>query len=196
VGPRKMGAVPLRLGPGQPVAIFSAGSMSNRRRLKIISGGQSGADRAALDAAINLGVEYGGWIPRARKAEDGPLDPSYNKLMEIDSDSYADRTEQNVIGGDGTLIFTTGTPTGGTAYTIECARVHGKPHLVVYLRGKSDEKAIGRIEDWLATIRPKVLNVAGPRESKSPGIYKRVLQIMTQVLTSSPTLCGRPHRQK
>jgi len=83
---------------------------------KIISGGQTGADRAALDVAIKLSIPHGGWIPKGRKAEDGPL-PEIYKLKEMPTDSYPARTEQNVIDSDGTLIIARGKLTGGTDYT-------------------------------------------------------------------------------
>ena len=83
---------------------------------KIISGGQTGADRAALDAAIRLGIPHGGWIPKGRIAEDGPLAATY-RLREMPTGGYAERTEKNVMDSDGTLIISHGAPTGGTEYT-------------------------------------------------------------------------------
>ncbi len=89
---------------------------------KIISGGQTGADRAALDVAIKLDLPHGGWIPKGRKAEDGPLTDKY-QLQEMSTASYSKRTEQNVIDSDGTLIICRGKPTGGSDYTrLMCGR--------------------------------------------------------------------------
>ncbi|MCX5912053.1 MAG: putative molybdenum carrier protein, partial [Deltaproteobacteria bacterium] len=97
---------------------------------KIISGGQTGVNRAALDVAIEFGIPCGGWCPKGRKAEDGPIDPKYS-LKETKSQEYQFRTEANVIEADGTLILTIGKPTGGTAYTAQMAFKYRKPHLVV-----------------------------------------------------------------
>ena len=95
---------------------------------KIISGGQTGADRAALDVALKLGIPHGGWIPKGRKAEDGPL-PEIYKLKEMPTDSYGARTEQNVIDSDGTLIIARGKLTGGSDYTRQMTLKH-KKHLL------------------------------------------------------------------
>jgi len=92
----------------------------------IISGGQTGADRAALDVAIKFNIPHGGWIPKGRKAEDGPLPEKY-QLQEMATNSYPKRTEQNVVYSDGTLIISHGTLTGGSAYTRKMAMKHGKP---------------------------------------------------------------------
>ena len=83
---------------------------------KIISGGQTGADRAALDVAIKLNIPHGGWVPKGRPAEDGPIHTKY-QLKEMPTDSYSDRTEQNVADSDGTLIISHGELTGGSAFT-------------------------------------------------------------------------------
>jgi Circularly permutated YpsA SLOG family len=133
---------------------------------KVVSGGQTGVDRAALDAALGLGLACGGFCPRGRRAEDGPIDERY-PLMETPSDDYAERTEWNVRDSDGTLVLTRGNPSGGTALTIELARRIGRPFLVVDLTGDPDPAAALR---WLAEARIGVLNVAGPRESQRPGI--------------------------
>ena len=99
---------------------------------KIISGGQTGADRAALDVALKLNITHGGWIPKGRKAEDGPLADKY-QLQEMPTDSYPKRTEQNVIDSDGTLIISRGKPTGGSDFTREMALKHKKQLLHVDL---------------------------------------------------------------
>jgi hypothetical protein len=150
--------------------------------MKIISGGQTGVDRAALDTAIELGMEYGGCIPRGRRAEDGPIDGKYDRLTELESPSYSTRTERNAVDGDATLIFTSGPPTEGTAYTVECAKKHGRPYLLVDLFGEKDEEARERIVKWLGETGPGVLNIGGPRESKVPGIYARTRRILRAVL--------------
>lgn len=150
--------------------------------MKIISGGQTGADRAALDVAIELGLDYGGFVPRGRKAEDGPIDEKYDRLIELASPEYETRTQKNVIESDATLVLTVGPPTGGTAFTERCADHHRKPNLVVDLGVVKGEEAVVSIKEWLASLRPAVLNVAGPRESKAPGTYNKVFSILREVL--------------
>ena len=99
---------------------------------QIISGGQTGADRAALDVAIKLGIPHGGWIPKGRKTENGPL-PVIYQLQEMPTDSYPARTEQNVIDSDGTFIFSRGKLTGGTDYTRQITLKHKKQLLGIDL---------------------------------------------------------------
>jgi len=94
---------------------------------KIISGAQTGADRAGIDAAIESGIEYGGWVPEGRKAEDGIVPEKYNKLQEMTRGGYPERTEQNVIDSDGTVIFGYGKLTTGSALTLKLAEQHEKP---------------------------------------------------------------------
>jgi len=135
---------------------------------RIVSGGQTGVDRGALDAAIALGIAHGGWCPKGRKAEDGVIPPEY-QLCENESPEYAARTERNVLESDATLILCRGEPTGGTALTLVFAQRHGRPHLVVDL-GRASAAQVRR---WLARVRPATLNVAGPRESSAPGIAEQ-----------------------
>lgn len=149
--------------------------------MKVISGGQTGVDRAALDAAIATGLNYGGSVPKGRMAEDGPIDQSYRMLREMPHGTYKNRTEKNIEDADATLIFTKGKPTNGTAYTITYARKSHKPILVIDLVDKSFESVVRKVEGWLELIHPRILNVAGPRESKSPGIYTHVLEILSVV---------------
>ena len=153
--------------------------------LKIISGGQTGVDRAALDAAMALNLSYGGAVPKGRKAEDGPIHRKYAFLRELPTERYDVRTERNVCDGDATLILTIGKPKGGTAYTAACARMQGKPHLLVDLGEKTDEEIVERVKDWLAQTRPTILNVAGPRASQAPGIYDRAYRLLHRILQPS-----------
>jgi hypothetical protein len=148
--------------------------------VKIISGGQTGVDRAALDTAIRLGVPHGGWIPKGRLAEDGPLPETY-ALQETASAVYAERTEKNVLDADGTLIIARGKLCGGTAYTREMAVKHGRPWLHVDLRRTPAFRAALEIRQWIATERIMVLNVAGPRASKDPRIYRDTLALLESV---------------
>lgn len=146
---------------------------------KIVSGGQTGADRAGLDAALELGISLGGWCPRGRRAEDGPIDSKY-PLRETGADDCRVRTELNVRDSDGTLIFTVGEPTGGTALTMAQAVTWGKPYLVIDLGGKSPDYSTVRA--WLVNDAIRVLNIAGPRESEAPGIYDLVKNFLNRLL--------------
>ena len=141
---------------------------------RIVSGGQTGVDRAALDVAIALGLACGGWCPKGRKAEDGRLDERY-PLKEAPTEDYAQRTTWNVRDSDGTLILTRGEPTGGTAQTVDDAVWLRKPSLIVDLAQAADPAVV---REWLAQHRIRVLNVAGPRESKDPGIYREASQFL------------------
>jgi len=147
---------------------------------KIVSGGQTGVDRAALDVARMLGLPCGGWCPKGRKAEDGPIAHQY-PLKETPSDDYAQRTAWNVRDSDGTLILTRGQPTEGTAFTIEVAERQDKPHLVLDL-GKQPDRAA--VQTWITTHRIRVLNIAGPREEKNPGIYAQASQFLRRLLSA------------
>ncbi len=148
---------------------------------KIISGGQTGADRAALDTAIELGVPHGGWIPKGRLTEDGPLPDKYN-LKEMPTESYPARTEQNVIDSDGTLIISRGLPIGGTAYTIEMAQKHKKPYLFINLEEISETDAPSIITSWTNEQGIEILNVAGPRASEDSKIYRSVKNIIKGII--------------
>ncbi len=151
--------------------------------MKIISGGQTGADRAALDAALELGFEYGGSVPKGRLAEDGPVDlERYPCMTELTKGKYLARTRKNVVDSDATLVFTMGRPTGGTKRTVEFARKYGRRYLLIDLEKMSKGAAVEEIKEWLVRIKPGILNVAGPKESTSPGMYSNVLQILLKVL--------------
>jgi Circularly permutated YpsA SLOG family len=138
---------------------------------KVISGGQTGVDRAGLDAAMAAGIPVGGYCLQGRRAEDGVIPGKY-PLIELDSPESRYRTEMNVITSDGTLIINRGNLTEGTRLTNELAVKHGKPHLIVQLYSDKiiqPEQAIR----WINGHTINVLNIAGPRESKCPGgIYR------------------------
>jgi len=153
------------------------GSMEPSHLEKIISGGQTGVDRAALDAALELGIPCGGWCPKGRRAEDGEIDVRY-PLRENFSTNYSARTERNVKESDGTLIISWGKPTGGTALTITYAQKHKKPYLVVDLSQGGDPEAVMQ---WGQSGKIEVLNVAGPRESEAPGIHDRAVKFLRRV---------------
>jgi predicted Rossmann-fold nucleotide-binding protein len=144
---------------------------------KIISGGQTGVDRAALDVALELDIPCGGWCPKRRRAEDGRIPQRYH-LKETASTSYPVRTEMNVSDSDGTLILTWGSPTGGTATTLKLAKKFKKPYLVVDLSKNHDPLFV---TEWAKTNKVKVLNVAGPRESKTAGIHDMAVEFLWKV---------------
>lgn len=150
--------------------------------MKIISGGQTGADRAALDAARELGLKYGGTLPRSRRTENGKLPLEYSGMEETVSPDYRERTVKNIRDADATLIFYRGTITGGTELTRRTARYSGRPYLLLDLCRTGEEEAVRIIRNWLDKIRPPILNVAGSRESGAPGIYEITYRIMISVL--------------
>ena len=150
---------------------------------KIISGGQTGADRAALDVAIELGIPHGGWIPKGRRTERGPL-PNKYRLKEMPTDSYPARTEKNVLESDGTLIISHGEMTGGTEYTAKMAQKHNKPWMHVDANQLSVEAAVQFVRAWISGNEIEVLNVAGPRASKDPQIYSTTKKILRELLQS------------
>ncbi|MFC1819533.1 YpsA SLOG family protein [Thermodesulfobacteriota bacterium] len=152
---------------------------------KIISGGQTGADLAALDVAIELGIPHGGWIPKGRKTENGRLSEKY-QMKEIKSIDYAQRTELNIVDSDGTIIFSHGKLTGGSALTLKLAKKHNRPCFHIDLDDLSDYKAAEIITDWLDIRNIEVLNVAGSRASKDPQIYEDVQNVLKSVLYPPP----------
>ena len=145
---------------------------------KLISGGQTGADRAGLDFALDVGLEHGGFVVKGRKAEDGRIDDRY-QLTELPTTSYPVRTKRNVRESDGTAIFSLGAElSGGSALTLSYARSVKKPiiHLHASNRGKVGPAV--QLEDFIASNRIEVLNVAGPRETKEPGVYEFTLEVL------------------
>jgi len=149
---------------------------------KIISGGQTGADRAALDFAIKNNIPHGGWMPKGRKTEEGPLPGCYN-LQEMATESYTHRTEQNVIDSDGTLIISHGELTEGSALTRDFAQRHRRPYLHVDLNEYSEASAAAfSVRGWIARHAIKTLNVAGPRASKDEDIYRGVMNLLEKAL--------------
>jgi hypothetical protein len=147
---------------------------------KIISVGQTGADRAALDVAIKFNILHGGWIPKGRIAEDGPLSDNY-QIQEMPTGSYPKRTEQNVIDSDGTVILTHGKLTGGSKLTQKLANQHQKPCLHINLNEIPDYNAVFLVRKWMYENYVKILNIAGSRTSKEPLIYKKVFDIIKGV---------------
>lgn len=148
---------------------------------RLISGGQTGADRAALDVALALDIPHGGWVPRGRRAEDGPLDARY-QMQETPYDEVSVRTLWNVRDSDATVIFTHGPLMGGSALTWECAVCLHKPCLHLDLNDGDEAEALARLRSWLRQHHPRTLNVAGPRASADPNIYGAVRRVLEQLL--------------
>lgn len=147
--------------------------MSSKRFTdRIVSGGQTGVDRAALDFAIEHRYPHGGYCPKGRKAEDG-LIPLCYQLVETDSENYRQRTKRNVQESDATLILNTGELADGSLETNRIAERMGKPVKVVALDDflEDADLRVALTQTWLRANNVNVLNVAGPRESKRPGIH-------------------------
>lgn len=145
---------------------------------KIVSGGQTGVDRAALDVALSKSMDCGGWCPAGRRAEDGPIAPHY-PLTETLTKNYLKRTKWNVRDSDATLILLRGLPTGGTAQTIQFAERLGKSCLVVDL---NEPISVTELISWLEKHNVQTLNIAGPRESTAPGIYQAACNYLAEWL--------------
>ncbi len=147
---------------------------------KIISGGQTGVDRAALDAALRLGIECGGWCPLGRWAEDGEIADLY-PLKETESPDPAERTSLNVSDSDGTLVLADEGLDEGSMLTVELAQKLGKSCLIFDFQGKGH---VSDVRDWIVRDEVKILNVAGGRESISPGIYELSIGFLTELFGS------------
>lgn len=172
-----------------------------KRISKIVSGGQTGVDRAALDVALEVGIPCGGWCPKGRRAADGRIPDRY-PLKETPSSTYPQRTEWNIRDSDGTLVLAlelvpksnakvrerNRSPIppwdlafrGGTALTIELARRQNKPLTVANLNGEATKA----VQTWIQACNIRVLNVAGPRESENRGIHSKAVEFLRQLLKS------------
>lgn len=162
--------------------------MSNNFIKEIVSGGQTGVDRAALDAAITFKIPHGGWCPYERKAEDGVISTRYNLkeaplsviAEQADPDAiYKKRTELNAKDSDGTLVLVKGSPVGGTLYTIEMLEKYKKPYFIFNL---SNLSKIDDIVSWIVKNNIHKLNVAGPRASQTAGIYEIAYGVISEVI--------------
>lgn len=151
---------------------------------RIVSGGQTGVDQAALDVAIELGIPHGGWCPLGRVCEEGRIDLKY-QLQELPTADYAARTLQNVKDSDGTLILYVQKLSGGTSLTGRYARELHKPLLRVRMDTKVDYAAIAK---WLQGNVIRVLNIAGPRASSQPTIHATTSTVLLRLFSGSPGL--------
>jgi hypothetical protein len=149
----------------------------------IVSGGQTGADRAALDWAIETGIPHGGWCPRGRRSEDGKIPDRY-LLKETQGTQYAQRTEWNVRDSDGTVIFTIDPDLrGGVKRTVEFAREYRKPWLHL-CQTVPIEACVERLLTFLHDHRIGILNVAGSRGSEEPDVGAFVHAVLAAVWDS------------
>jgi len=155
--------------------------VSIQPRLFVVTGGQTGVDRAALDTALELLLPVRGWCPKGRLAEDGTI-PALYPMQETPSTDVALRTEWNIRDSDGTLILSYGSLQGGTLLTAQLADQYKRPSLVLDALAFSQKDVI-RFRRWMQTNRIRILNIAGPRESANPGvIYSRAREILKQLL--------------
>ena len=153
--------------------------------IKIISGGQTGADRAAFDFALENGFETGGFVPRNRLAEDGRISERYLNLIETETETLAERTELNVKNSDATLILSHGHLKGGSLLTKEFAEKYKKPFLHIDFSALSFEQAVNKTQKWLDSIDCKNLNVAGSRTSEDSEIYDKAKAFLQNYLLNA-----------
>lgn len=146
--------------------------------MKIVSGGQTGADRAALDFAIEKGIEYGGWVPKGRLAEDGVIPARYSTLRETSTSRYPERTRKNVEDSDGTLIVSHGELTGGSMLTHTIAGSINRPCLHLDLEAAPITTAADELRKWTTRNDVRILNVAGPRASSDSQIYSKTRKLL------------------
>ena len=167
---------------------------SPERLLRIISGGQTGVDRAALDAALNVGVSCGGWCPAGRRAEDGVIPLRY-PLSELPGGGYDERTHKNVEDSDATLVVVFGRASGGTARTIQFCRQLGRPHLVVDAAIVPLDEAVRRAVQFVTERDLRQLNIAGPRASGEPRAYAYAYALVRELcLRCTPSPNPGPSR--
>ena len=151
--------------------------------MKIISGGQTGVDRAALDAALRHGIESGGWCPTGRLDESGRIPDRY-PVKELENGGSTKRTLQNVKDSDGTIIIYPGKLSGGTEQTLHFCVEQRRPHELIDASNISTEKAAQLIADFVCENNIEILNVAGPRQSEWPEGYGYAAQVLDIFLNS------------
>lgn len=161
---------------------------------KIVSGAQTGADIAGIDAAIANDFPYGGWLPKGRKTEEGPLHNKY-QMLEMKSSGYPKRTEQNIIDSDGTVIFMRGELSGGSGLTKKLAMKHGKPWLHLTMQDHTILPSVRSLVIWVADHGIEVLNVAGRCASRDPDIYGLAYQTIFALIRSTKLLVSEDHKE-
>jgi hypothetical protein len=153
------------------------------RSLAIVSGGQTGVDRGALDAAIEAHLQCGGWCPEGRQAEDGRIPERY-PVRELPGADYARRTRRNVHDADGTLVLDFSSACRGTKLTVDHARALGRPLLVLDATAEEPPAAAARVRAFIERHDIRVLNVAGPRASDTPRGYGYARALLAEVLAT------------
>ncbi len=162
-----------------------------KQKLHIVSGGQTGVDRGALDAALQHDLPAGGWCPQGRQAEDGHIPDRY-PVSVLPGANYAARTEKNVCDSEGTLILYFSSLSGGTLYTRQCCKKHDKPYLLIDGAHTTAPYAATQLADFIAAHRIDTLNVAGPRASAHPQAYRYIYQMLsTYICHATPTHTDR-----
>jgi Circularly permutated YpsA SLOG family len=151
--------------------------------VKIISGGQTGVDRAALDVALRHGIESGGWCPTGRLDEFGTIPDRY-PIQELESGGFTERTLQNVKDSDGTVIIYPGKLTGGTEQTVRFCIEQQRPHLLVDAFSVSGEDAANLIGEFVGKNKIDILNVAGPRQSEWADGYNYASRALENFLSA------------
>ena len=165
--------------------------MAVKRPRRIVSGAQTGVDRAALDVALELDIDCGGWVPKGRLDEEGGIPARYPGLEETATADWSERTEANVRDSDGTLLLSRGRLTGGSAYTADVAAHLGRPCLHLDLATLSRREAARTARDWIDARDIGTLNVAGPRASKDPELYELARLLLRDVM-----IPGQPHEER
>jgi hypothetical protein len=149
--------------------------------MKIISGGQTGVDRAALDVALKHGIDCGGWCPPGRLDELGKIPERY-PVRELAQGSFADRTLENVKDSEGTVVIYFGEPRGGTQFTIECCEQLERPRQIIDAMKTSADDATHAIRHFVDDYKIDTLNVAGPRQSEWAQGYEYASRVLEQFL--------------
>ena len=167
-----------------------------RKARKIISGGQTGVDRAALDFALEFGIETGGYVPKNRWAEDGKISEKYPNLIETENDNPTERTKLNVENSDATLILSHGELQGGSQLTRELAEKYQKPFLHIDFSIFTVEQAVEKTIKLLNLIEVETLNIAGSRASEDSKIHIKTTQFLIKLFLAPRKKAGRVNNKE